>query len=90
MLSIKFPLGICTKWPISIFHYICSFDTIEVLKSRTEGVINLHHYIKIFDWLICIVVTTLFHDGQPTRDGVRKIYEGVISTSPLGTLGLRF
>ena len=45
MLCIKFPLGICTKWPISIIHYICSFDTIEVWKVRTkmatEGYINL-------------------------------------------------
>ena len=24
----------------------------------------------------------LFHNGQPTRDGVRKIYEGMISNSP--------
>ena len=30
----------------------------------------------------------LFHNGQPTRDGVRKIYEGMISTSQFGTLGL--
>ena len=30
----------------------------------------------------------LFHNGQPTRDGVRKIYEEKISTSPFGTLGL--
>ena len=33
-------------------------------------------------------VKRLFHSGQPTRDGVRKIYEGMISTSPFGTLGL--
>ena len=30
----------------------------------------------------------LFHNGQPTRDGVGKIYEGMISTLPFGTLGL--
>ena len=30
----------------------------------------------------------LFHNGQPTRDGVRKIYEGMISTAPFGTFGL--
>ena len=33
-------------------------------------------------------VKRLFHNGQPTRDGVRKIYEGMISASPFGTLGL--
>ena len=33
-------------------------------------------------------VKRLFHNGQPTRNGVRKIYEGMISTSPFGTLGL--
>ena len=30
----------------------------------------------------------LFHNGQPTRDGDSKIYEGMISTSQFGTLGL--
>ena len=25
-------------------------------------------------------VKRLFHNGQPTRDGVRKIYEGLIAT----------
>ena len=35
-----------------------------------------------------IICERLFHNGQPTRDGVRKIYEGMISTSPFGTLGL--
>lgn len=46
-----------------------------------------------------IVVTTLrtyslssvkriYHNGKPTHDGVRKTCEGMISTSPLGTLGL--
>ena len=46
MLCIKFPLGICTKWPISIIHYICSFDTIEVrTKMATEGYINLNYVI---------------------------------------------
>ena len=33
-------------------------------------------------------VTWLLHNGQPTRDGVSKIYSGMISTSPFGTLGL--
>ena len=33
-------------------------------------------------------VKRLFHNGQPTRDGVRKIYEEMISTSPFGTLDL--
>ena len=31
----------------------------------------------------------LFDNGQPTRDGVRKIYEGMISTSPFGTVGFK-
>ena len=30
----------------------------------------------------------LFHNGQPSRDGVRKTYEEMTSTSPLGTLDL--
>ena len=30
----------------------------------------------------------LFQNGQPTRDGVRKIYEEMILTSPFGTLQL--
>ena len=55
MLCIKFPLGVCTKWPISIIRYICSFDTIEVwkilTKMATEGVINLNVLA-----LICTVV----------------------------------
>ena len=29
-----------------------------------------------------------FHNGQPIRDGVHKINEGMISTSPFGTLFL--
>ena len=35
-----------------------------------------------------IIRETLFHNGQLFRDCVRKIYEGMISTSPFGTLGL--
>ena len=31
----------------------------------------------------------LFHKGQPTLCGVRKIYEGIISTSSFGSLGLK-
>ena len=30
----------------------------------------------------------LFHNGQPTRDSFRKIYEGMISTAPFGTISL--
>ena len=30
----------------------------------------------------------LFHNDQPTRGGVRKFYERMISTSPFGTLCL--
>ena len=33
-------------------------------------------------------VKRLFHNGQQTREGVRKIYEGMSATSPFGTLGL--
>ena len=35
-------------------------------------------------------VKRLFHNGQPTRDGVHKIYEGTILTSPFETLGEMF
>ena len=30
----------------------------------------------------------LFYNSQQTREGVRKIYEGMISTSSFGTFGL--
>ena len=30
MLCTKFSLDICTKWPISVIHYLCCFDTIAV------------------------------------------------------------
>ena len=36
-----------------------------------------------------IIYETVIPYGQPTRDGGRKIYEGMILTSPFGTLGLR-
>ena len=34
-------------------------------------------------------VKRLFHNVQQTRDGVRKIYEGMIASSTFGTLGLK-
>ena len=33
-------------------------------------------------------VKQIFFNGQPTRDGLRKIFEWMISTSPLGRLKL--
>ena len=29
----------------------------------------------------------IFHNGQQSRDSVRKMYEGMITTVPLATLG---
>ena len=54
---------------------------------------NKHSAINCFN----IVITTfpisyvkqLFHNGQPTRDDDCKNNEGMISTSPFGTLDLK-
>ena len=41
------------------------------------------------NWNMSVVyVKHVFRNGQPTRDGVRKIFERLILTSSLGTLRL--
>ena len=35
----------------------------------------------------CSFVTQIFHDGQPSHVGDRKIFEVMTSTLPNGTLG---
>lgn len=33
-------------------------------------------------------VKRILHNGQQTRNGLHKVYEGVIATLPFGSLGL--
>ena len=61
------------------------------IKSNSIG-----SYSRRGDWIVvttsgtCLLssVKRILQNGQPTRDGVRKIYKELISNSPFGTLDL--
>ena len=43
---------------------------------------------NVYDkWNISVIICQIFHNGQPSHGGDRKLFEVMTSTLPKGTLG---
>ena len=63
---------------IQLFSVFQSFSYLSTMST----------YVQTKETYPISSVKRLLHNGQPTRDGVRKMYKGMISTSLFATFGL--
>ena len=59
------------------------YSSVGHVRGKRDGIVDT----RLETSMLCSV-KRIFHKSQPTRDDIRKIYEGMILTKLFVTLGL--